>query len=294
MSFVELNAAVTTLRDALRAYVGTRAIKNIDIRPPSGDDDEASFLRLASWSFVLIFEAGRVSVAFLLKVNLPDTHGATDHKRTKQHVQQLRTWLFHNVGFDSRDLGMRREVADWFITCCGNSYPETPAHWKLCFNRLATDVRDLAIYCSGIVSRIAASSEDSGQLFNDLRHRIDRQWDAHEFDKIVSNAAARLGRTIDSRQFRETRLNSWRNYLEALPEDADFQSEMERLIDSQVYTHFQPYLPVSTRELALELGLDPGPAVEQAMEQARTLYSGGLKSREDILRALIAERQSSV
>ena len=52
MRFIELNAAAAGLRHSLRNYVGENALNEIYVRPPAGEDDEASFMRLVNWTYV--------------------------------------------------------------------------------------------------------------------------------------------------------------------------------------------------------------------------------------------------
>ena len=62
MRFLSVNASVTDLWNSLRSFVGDSAVSEITARPPAGEDDEASFLRLVVWSYAMAFEAGRVVV----------------------------------------------------------------------------------------------------------------------------------------------------------------------------------------------------------------------------------------
>ena len=58
MTFLELNSAVNDLRKSLTNFVDERALSEITVRPPVGNCDEASFIRLVSWTYALLFEAG--------------------------------------------------------------------------------------------------------------------------------------------------------------------------------------------------------------------------------------------
>ncbi len=290
MTFADLNVRYTDLRDGLRAQIGPDSISDVNIRPPSGDADEASFLWLTSWCFGLLFEAGRVSVPFLLGLQFPQLNDRERHNQARDTVQQLRTFQSHNLGFDDgHDLNIRKAVSDWFVQTCKGVYPTNPAQWRACFERLCTDVCGVLSYCTIVLSTISASEEDSKMICEDLRRRLNRNWRPHQFDLLVENAAARLGERINARSFRERRISDWRDYLMSLPEDLDPVPEMERLIDGEVANHFHLSLPIRTQELMETLRLDPGPEVKRALDLARRIFESGVRDPADLLQRVGAD-----
>jgi hypothetical protein len=295
VGFSDLNASYCDLRDGLRAQVSGQAMGDVNIRPPSGDSDEGSFLRLTGWCFALLFEAGRVVLPFLLALPSPSTGAvgqeAQSHRSTRELVQKLRTILSHNIGFEEgHELGIRRAVSQWFVETCHEVSPTSPVAWQACFQRLSADVRDLLLYCNSILSAIASSSsEDRALVLEDLRSRLARDWQAHEFDPLIEDAAARLGEKIDARAFREVRVANWRRFLAALPVSASPKLEMERVIDGEVAEHFRHMLPVRTTEIMSALHLEPGPSVKRAVELARQIFASGVRNREELLGRLVAQ-----
>jgi hypothetical protein len=286
VTFVELNASFTDLRDGVRAQAGREAFGDLNIRPPAGEADEASFLRLIAWCYSLLFEAGRITVPFLLDLNLREAivTGSQRHKEARVMVQYLRTIMFHNLGFDEEhDVNIRKAVSDWFLETCGAVFPNSAAEWNKCFERLCNSVRDLVAHCSLVLSVVASSPEDRETILKDLGQRLNRDWEAHQFDRMIEDAASRLGERINARAFRERRLNDWRRFLAALPEEADAELEMERLIDGEIADHFRSRSPVRTRELMDVLGLDPGPEVKRAMEIAQGIFESGVRDRDELL-----------
>ena len=294
MSFGALNVAYTELRDALRANVSVHALGDLNIRPPSGFADEASFLRLTAWCFSLLFEVGRYSVPFLLDLNTNAAAATASetHKASRRNVQQLRTFMSHNLGFEEgHDMAIRREVSEWFVQTCGSAFPASADHWSKCFTRLAEDVCGVIRHCSEQLSFVLASPEDRELIIEELRRRLRRALQPHEFDQMVEDSAARLGQRINARAFRQSRISGWQAYLAAQPDDADPKLELERMIDGQVVDHFRSQLPVRTEEIIDALGLDPGPDVGKAVEIARRLFSEGAVEKQDLLVALRAEFQ---
>lgn len=289
MTFADLNASFSDLRDGLRAQVGPEAIGDLHIRPPSSDSDEGSFLRLTAWCFALLFEAGRITVPFLLDLNRPGTD-STRHKETRVVVQRLRTALSHNLGFiDDHDLDIRRAVSGWFLDAAKVISPMSANEWHACFQKLCGDVRDLVLHCNLVLSTVATSIEDRDFIFDDLRRRLNRDWEPYQFDRLIEDSAARIGEKINARSFRDRRIGEWRKFLAALPEDVNPVIEMERLIDGEVAHHFQTQLPVRTQDLMEFLHLDPGPDVKRAIEIARRVFESGIHDRTELLAKVRAE-----
>lgn len=286
MTFAKLNAEVAVLTEALRIHLDRASIATIHTRPPATSDDEVGFLRLTTWSYALLFEAGRTSIGLLL--DMPPVEGdpsALDkHQATLRAVQQLRTWLHHNMGFDSdRELEIRRSVSDWFLVSCDATSPTNRDHWERCFGRLCTDVEELVSYCVVVFSSIMRSVEDREQVLATLRLRLQRNWEAHRFDQLVADSAARIGLQLNARAFRERRLSDWRHFLESIPESEDPMPVIERLIDSEVFNYQRSVLPLGAKDLMREMGLSPGPDVKVALEHARSGFDSGIKDPEALI-----------
>ena len=137
MNFAELNTAVVELRHSLRSFVGGKELSEITIQPPAGDNDEASFMRLVNWSYVLLFEVERVAIPYLLKLpsEMPDTK--SDLQAARQIVRSLRTWSSHNLNRSSdRDNAILRQVKIWFVEQCGAISPNDDSTWQAAFEKL--------------------------------------------------------------------------------------------------------------------------------------------------------------
>lgn len=287
MNFADVNAGVIDLRHAVNTQVQSNAFREIGTRGPAGAEDEAGFLRLVAWSYAFLFERGRIIVPFLLQVPDQDTTKMEEHQTTRKHVQMLRTWLFHSLDADSeRDLEIGKSASQWFLSRCGTTSPQKPADWQQAFSALCAQVTSFAVHCTGLVSKIARDPESAELQFGVLRLRLNRDWQAFQFDQIVEDAATRLGQKIDVKAFRARRLSEWRKFLAALPEDADLKVEMQRVIDSEVFAHFRSRLPVSSDELMQAFALPPGTDVLFALEMARYLSSLSVISKDSLMKQL--------
>ena len=67
------------------------------------------------------------------------------------------------------------------------------------FRAQCAEVSELIICCSTIISGIAAAREDAKMIFDDLRRRLLREWEPHQYDALIEDAATRMGETINAR-----------------------------------------------------------------------------------------------
>ena len=290
MKFTELNAAVVELRNLLCSFVDDKAISEITIRPPAGESDEASFVRLVNWSYVLLFEAGRVAIPYLLKMPsaLPGTESQLQEARGLVH--SLRTWSSHNIGFETEsDKDVHQQVYGWFM---GQGYvgsPDNSEAWQVCFEGLCTEVGTLVNHCRGAITRALSVAEEKDDFIADLRHRVDRNWPSHKFDELVSDACSRLALNLDVRKFCQPRLTKWREFLETVPLDDVPEERITGMIEQDVLNHISNVLPINGSDIMIALNLDPGPEVGEALHRARRLHSSGIRDPERLLECLRKE-----
>ena len=295
MTFAELNAAVSDLRHAVRTFVGENALEEVTVRPPAGDCDEASFLRLVAWSYALVFEAGRVTIAYLLELPSTGTEGKQATKAARKVVHNLRTWSFHNLGFgNNRDLAVSQSVQRWFFSSCGTSPPNNGLAWRKCCQSLCGEVGTIVAHCQVAVTHVLSAPDDGQTAIRDLRRRIERAWPPHEFDKLVSDAAIRLGMKIDVSKFRELRLGKWRSFLECVPGGDDPETHVIRMIERDLLDYAALVLPIDGRDVMDILCLDPGPKVGLALHFARELFRSGVQDREELLEYLKSSRSFEI
>jgi len=290
MTFQALYANVTDLRNSLRVYVGENALPEISVRPPANNDDEASFLRLVGWSYALIFEAGRVTFPFLIRLPGGDSPAWVDPSEARQLVHSLRTWISHNLGLSDHDVAVSREAMGWLRRICGTDSPATAEEWSTCFGGLCLEVDGIVTYCKSVVNLVLTSPDDGESTISDLTRRLDRYWPPHEFDKIVTDVCYRLGERLDVPKFRAPRLQDWRQYLESVADADDIENQMVRRIERDILDHFNNLLPIDGRDVMEVLGIEPSPEVRMALNYARQLWESGIRDKEELLRCLLHER----
>ena len=283
MTFSALNVAVTDLRGSLASFVGPDAMTEVTIRPPVDGGGEISFFRLIAWSYALVFEAGRISIPFLLRLA-----GAYEQQSESiQLIRALRTWSFHNLGFDSeRDRQLSRLVHRWFLGACQRSPPVKDADWNCCFEQLCDLVGEVVKQCQQAVTVVLSSPDDGESVIEDLHNRIERFWPPHKFDALVLAVAVQLGVRIDVVKFRTPRLAKWRSFLANIPEDDDPAEAIMRLMEHDLLEYEDGVLPISGRDVMAHLKIPPGPEVNAMLRHARELSGAGVRDKDELLKRL--------
>ena len=289
MNFSELNAEYVHLRGSLSTFVGKNALEEVSVTPPASED-EASFLRLIAWGYVLVFEAGRVTIPYLLKLpSNRNTHELNPHI-SRDLLHDLRTWSFHNLGFtDRRSIQISRRVSLWFLEH-GNSNPPSGArNWRRCFQRLCAEIGAILAHCRGAMELVLADEDDREQAIADLKRRLHRNWPAYRFDELVQDCVFRIGQTLNVVSFRENKLAGWRMFLDTIHESDDPEILVARLIERDVLDHFESVLPIDGDDVMDALRIPPGPNVGEALLHARRLFRSGIHDREHLLATLMGE-----
>ncbi len=283
MTFAALNVAVADLRTSLASFVGPHALAEMSVRPPVDGRGEISFLRLVAWSYVLVFEAGRISIPFLLR-----TSGAYEQQRESMDlIRALRTWCFHNLGLASdRDAQVSRLVHRWFLNACGKTPPDLHAEWNECFDRLCDVVHELVHQCQRAVGEVLSSPDDGQTVIDDLRRRITRFWPPEAFDELVGDLAIRLGIRIDVVKFRRPRLDAWRSFVLDVPEEDDPKEAVARVIERDILEYEGGVLPIGGNEVMARFAMPPGPDVGMLLRHARELFGAGERNEDELWRGL--------
>ena len=143
MNFAELNEEYTLLRRLLRTYVGENALEEISIHVPKGHD-QACFLLLVSWGYVFVFEAGRITVPFLMELRSDVSTKHEELSASRELLHDLRTWSFHNLSFNvERERRIFQRTATWFIENAGSDPPNDDEQWRACYNNLCSEIHSI-------------------------------------------------------------------------------------------------------------------------------------------------------
>lgn len=282
---VALVKAVGQLKAALATHV-EGALDDIFIREPVGKCGEAAFLRLAAWSYVLIYEAGRIVIRYLVDLADKEDQPGRDVSETIELVHALRTWSFHNIGgYSRREKRLIEAVDKFFADICNSNFPIDDGAWLRCYSVLGERILYMLRYCIDGVS-IMEDPVDGPSAVSGLKTRIERHWPATKFEALVSDAAIRLGIRVDFQRFTERRLHEWQKFIEVIPFDDDPKRTIVSLIERDLLTYHDSVLPINGEDVMKEFGIDPGPLVGRILGHAKELSATGVRGREALIREL--------
>ena len=291
MKFQELHAEVVNLRQSLGVFVSENALEEIALQPPASDD-EASFLRLVAWSYVLVFEAGRVTIPYLAKLSFGQESSEKQAREACDLIHDLRTWSFHNLGFSSRRGAMvSKRVHKWFLANGNLGPPNSHMAWPKCFERLCGETHAIVLHCKGAIAANTTGDEEGEGWFADLRSRLSTNWPTMKFDEVLGDISARLGQTIDVPEFRAARVENWRTFLQNVPPNDDPEGRLVRLIERDLLDYREPILPIDSNDVMRALELAPGQRVADALSLARVMFKEGRTDADNLVKGLQAHFQ---
>lgn len=267
------------------SIIGRPAFGELHVRIPDPVSPEPAFIRSTSWLYCLYFEAGRVSLTFLRR--LGEAYSLVDRQTSDAHIEavrSLRTDLHHNLGFSDSDVATRNAAQRWLRRACGTALPNTPEHWRQCYDRLVEDGHAFLSGVDAVVRRIEADGDGARQHIEEWLRRLSRNWAAPDFDPLIDDAKYRLGReALSTVPFRNRHVDRWRKQLDLLEDDFDFNFEATRLIEKTLLDEDSIVLPITGRELIDTLGLEPGRVLSRLLEEARRYFEVHGCSRDELL-----------
>lgn len=237
MTPIELSNLYQTLRNRISVHIPDGCAE-ISLRLPDDFGDELAFYRLINWGYVLINEAARIPFAFL--INLPPLK-ADNSLRTE--TSTLRTYVVHNLDITrKRDQKTYAFVHRWFKAACGRGTPDSTDHYSDCCVYLADRLRE-ALTGAIEACDLLDDTVDGPRLLEDLKSRIDLDWEAHRFDPVVARCAIRLGNPgLDLLALRSRRLDNWRSVL-STAEEQERERVLEQHIEADILGAISDTLP---------------------------------------------------
>ncbi len=242
MSFAEVLDGYNKLRLRLVALVGPEALAEINIATPRDAASELAFVRLIGWSYALFHENGKLAVKFLLRLGNRPLPPVLDD------VQVLRTWAAHNLSLESEsDEKKLRAAWAWFRRSCGVTTPDDD-RWGDCFSVLSDAVAAVIRDCIS-AAEVLDDPVDGPRNVDELKRRVDREWDGYRFDPFVESAMARFGfRGLDPVELRRGKLDSWRKVVRAASAE-EIDALLTRRIESDVLELMGGALPTMASEV---------------------------------------------
>ena len=242
MTPIELSNLYQTLRTRISIH-SPNGCAEISLPLPSDFSGELAFYRLVIWGYALVNEAAKIPLAFL--TNLPPLKADSS---LRNEMSTLRTYVAHNLDISKkRDQKTYAFVHRWFKEACGRGSPDSAAHYGDCCIYLAGRLQE-ALTGAIDACDLLDDPEDGPRLVADLRGRIDLSWEAHRFDPIVAECAARLGNLgLDLLAVRSKHLDKWRRVL-AEADENERERVLKQRIEADLLEAIGDILPQTIRE----------------------------------------------
>lgn len=285
MSFESVLRCHQDINALARSLLGRAAFDDLHVMHPDPDRPEPAFIRATSWLYCLYFEAGRVSITFLRR--LGEAYALLDRAVSDQHVETvrcLRTELHHNLGFEDSDQAARTAAESWRKVACGTALPKTDPQWAACYQRLLSGACDFLDGLDVVVRRVEADGPLAQQHIEEWKRRLNRDWPAAAFDRVIDDAKYRLSReALNTVAFRNRHLAQWRRQLEVLDDGFDFTFEATRLVEKALLNDDTVLIPITGRDLIETLGIKPGPQVGTFLAEARRHFEVTRCTKDELL-----------
>lgn len=260
----------------------------ISLETPEFSSSELGLLRAVSWFYVLIHEAGKVGVMFL--VERLDTYPVDpEGEKIVFHdvVRRLRTYFQHNLTPQKpRDFETIKTCESWFGSQCGSKTPTTEIQWREC---LIGFLQEACAFLDALYQCVLHVEQDESkvQILKEWHTRRQRYHPPHEFDRLIEQVAGDMGReALDAKTFRQRFYDKWVKELELLSIPYDFQREARKRIEHALLHEVTPILPVDGRDVMHHFEIPPGPLVGALLKRANTLYTTQPCTSEELLQKL--------
>ena len=264
------------------------AFQEMFLRSPQFSPPELAFYQVVAWLYGFYYEAGRVSLQFLM--HLLSTYGLehrSEYQRHYEEVQRLRTYLQHNLNLDSQhDLETQRLCEYWFSETCGSVMPGNSCEWDKCVTRILIDSGDFLLAVLECV-RAVERDESSGTIVAQWSSRLSRYHPVHEFEKLVAIVINDMGQaSLDARRISARHYEKWNKDLRFRSENYVFEEEARKLIEQTLLSEDELPLPISGQDVMRSLNIPPGPEIGRLLAKAKALYVTSPCNKEQLLSRL--------
>lgn len=267
----------------------------LSLRMPNLSPPELGFVRSVSWLWALYGEAGAPNVQFLgdrlTAYGLDPDCSLSAHPETVQH---LRAFGQHHLDpATPRNRRIQQHCEHWFQQNCGTAHPGSDDEWGACLLGLLGEA--IAFFQALLMcTRHIEKDESRDRIIQDWDLRRKRYHPAHEFDALILEVAADMGRdAVDAVRLRKRFYDRWTGELRLLQGNYDFKTEARKLIEHVLLQESTPVLPITGHDIIDRFGLAPGPQVGDLLDRARALYSATPCPRDELLERLRTEVDAS-
>ena len=268
--------------------ISRTAFQETSVRNPRFSPPELGFYQTVTWLYAFYYEAGRISLRFL--IDRLETYGLGqdgDRRRHYEDIGRLRTFLQHNLNLDSvQDIRTRWTCEEWFSEACGSAIPGSDTEWNQCLVHILSDSEAFlaaAIDCVRAIER----DEASNMIIRQWSTRLLRYHPKHEFENLVSLVIHDIGQdSLDPAQLTERYYERWSRNLRFRSDGYIFEEEARRLIEQTILNEAQLPPPISGLDIMREFGIPPGPDVGDLLRKAKALYDSNPCSPDQLIALL--------
>ena len=266
----------------------------LSLTMPKFTPAELGLLRTVSWLYVLYYEVGKANVEFL--VERLSAYSIDLEKKNVTHfhtVRHLRTFFQHHLNPNKgRDAGIQVACQQWFQQKCRTTLPREEEQWKDCLIGILDEAISFLRALEGCIDHIR-NDELSTEIFRQWEFRRTRYHPPHEFDGLIEEVAADMGReNIEATRLRNKFYDNWFKELELLQGNYDFKVEARKLIERALLSETTARLPITGHDIIETLKIKPGPQVGTLLERAWIFYQDQPCSREVLLNKLQQETET--
>jgi hypothetical protein len=276
----EINTRVIALLSG-----GPGFFETISQRMPRFVPAELGFLRLVSWLYVLLWEAGKVSVPFVVKRFEAYSLDADSKIRTHlTNVQGLRTYTQHNL--NNEEPHDKRTMSDchaWFSLHCGTAIPVSEDEWSRCLTALLEESLEFLEVLLRVL-RFIEQDESRDVICKEWKFRRERYHPPHQFEALVATVASDMGHEyIDPERLVRRNYDKWTQSLRAFSSEYDFKVEARKLIENAILADLPNLMPITGDDVIREFNLTPGKLVGRLLGEARDLFLRAPCARAELI-----------
>lgn len=273
----------------LAVLSGEPAFVPMAIKEPKTSPPELAFYQTVSWLFAYYFEAGRLTLPFLMELfpTYQIDHDGS-HAVHRSIVRDLRTFMQHNLDLASNaDLRTKSQCESWFAAQCGTPSPEDDTEWLSALLRVLYDSTAFLKDMDRCVANI--EGDRYGQIITDQWHaRLLRHHPKHEFETVVAQVMHDIGQSHhDPGQITNRYYDRWSAELRNWPPGYVFVTEARKLVEHALLHDQDPLLPITTSDIMRTFAIRPGPMVGHLWRQARAIYLADPASADSLLEKLV-------
>lgn len=236
MTFADIRGDAQGLAELIATRSGRLLVAPVTVPEPEEPPSELHFVRLVSWGYVLMNEAGGAAfkeLARSLKSNRPEMWQT--YQEGRRDIDALRTLFAHNLPDDSGRNDRTKRIADVWLIQHGAT-----DDWPSRCCALQQTLRTMLAALREAFLQLCDDGVD-GEGVTRMLESIDRSWPPHLFDELVEETARDIGLPpFDAVAFRQPRQEQWAGLASLFAGRDDAAHALGRVIRTELERVFGP------------------------------------------------------